>query len=267
MATRNYCCFKGRGEIALVDYSAYLAKTAGLVPVGNASQFEIQVSEKTEEVPDYTSPDGGTACRTREIEKVELALTLMCHSPANLVRAAYGHGASEGVTSAAVVGEEHVLWPGAVEPLAHLIDDSVAVVVKSQDDVTTYVNGTDYEITPAGSIKHLAGGTIPAPTVTASVGQPNIKVSYTRKVQTLIQVYSKVSAPMRLHFDGFNVAGDKPMPQHFDLYKVELSAAKSMAMISDSIGKLEFTGTALRDTSLPRGTLASPLSQYGTLKL
>lgn len=267
MATRDYCCFKGRGEIALVDYAAALAKTAGLMPVGNASAFEMTVSEKTEEVMDYTSPEGGTACRTREIEKVELSLTLHCHNPENLVRAAYGSGATEGVTSAAVVGESHVLWPGAVEPLNHLVDDSVAVVVKSPDDATTYVAGTDYEITQAGSLRHLKSGTIPAPTVAAGVGQPNIKVSYTRKMQTLIQVYHRVSDPVRLHFDGYNVAGNTPVPMHFDLFKVQLSPAKSLPMITDGLSKLDFTGTALRDTSRPRGTLVNPLSQYGTLKL
>lgn len=267
MTTRTYCCFKGRGEISLAAYVAYLAKTVGLQPVGNAPALSVNISEKTEDVPDYTSPSGGTACHFREIEKVEIGLTLLCHTPDNLIRTLYGAGTTEGVISAAVVGESQVLHIGAVRPLDNLLDDSIAVVVKSFDNVTTYVLGTDYVVTPAGSIKHVAGGTIPAPTVTAGVGQPNIKVSYTRKLQTHIHLFSKPSEPVVLHFDGINVAADTPFATHFDLFKVRFSAAKGFALIDDKLGKLELTGTVMRDETKPLGTLANPFSQYGTLKL
>lgn len=267
MTTRTYCCFKGRGEISLAAYAAYLAKMAGLQPVGNAPALSVTVSEKTEDVPDYTSPAGGTHCHFREIEKVEIGLTLLCHTPDNLIRTLYGAGTSEGVASAAVVGEAHVLHAGAVVPLDHLVDDSIAVVVKSMDDETTYAQGTHYIVTPAGSIKHVAGSAIPVPTVTAGVGQSNIKVSYTRKLQTKIQLFSKPSEPVVLHFDGINVAADTPFATHFDLFKVRLSAAKGFALIGDNLGKLELTGTVMRDETRLLGTLANPFSQYGTLKL
>ena len=267
MTTRTYCCFKGRGEISLAAYVAYLAKTVGLQPVGNAPALSVNISEKTEDVPDYTSPAGGTACHFREIEKVEIGLTLLCHTPDNLIRTLYGAGTTEGVTNAAVAGESQVLHIGAVQPLDNLLDDSVAVVVKSVDNATTYVPGRDYVVTPAGSIKHVAGSTIPAPTVTAGIGQPNIKVSYTRKLQTKIELFSKPGEPVVLHFDGINVAADTPFATHFDLFKVRLSAAKGFALIDDKLGKLELTGTVMRDETKPLGTLANPFSQYGTLKL
>lgn len=267
MAARNICCFKGRGQISLVNYLARLARTAGFLPVGNASSFTINATETTENIKDYTSPVGGTACAFREIDAVTVALSLRCHSPRNWSLAASGSGADLTVEKAAVVSEEHVLWPGTVEPLDHLVDDSVAVVVKSIDGVTTYAPGTDYEITPAGSITLIDGSTIPTPTVASGKGQPNITVSYTRRDQSLIQLYSAPPESMALHFDGYNVAESPIQPIHFDLFKVVFGPAATVTVIGDNLAALELTGTVERDASRPLGSLANPFSQFGTLKI
>ena len=166
-----------------------------------------------------------------------------------------------------MVSEEHVLWPGTVEPLDHLVDDSVAVVVKSIDGVTTYAPGTDYEITPAGSITLIDGSTIPTPTVASGKGQPNITVSYTRRDQSLIQLYSAPPESMALHFDGYNVAESPIQPIHFDLFKVVFGPAATVTVIGDNLAALELTGTVERDASRPLGSLANPFSQFGTLKI
>ena len=264
----KYCCFKGRGAISLAAYLAYIAKTAGLMPVGNAPTLGVNITETTEDTKDYTSPSGGIACQFREIDKVEIDLTLLCHTPDNLIRTLYGAGAADNIATAAVVAEPHVLHLGAVCPLDALIDESVAIVVTNIAADVTYVKDTDYKVTPAGSVEHIiVGGAIPAPTVTAGVGQPNVKVSYTRKVQSKIQLFSKPSDPVVLHFDGYNVAADTAQAMQFDLFKVRLSAAKNFQLISDNMGKLELTGTCMRDETKPVGSLSNPFSQYGTLKL
>lgn len=267
MATSQYCCFKGRGEISLMPRSLALLNAAGFAPVGNASQFDVNVTEKTDKITDYTSPAGGVECVSREIEQVDLALTLVCHSIANLNRALYASGAQDNVAGAAVAGESVVLWPLTVAPLANLVDDSVAVVVKSVDNVTTYTAGVDYVLTGSGSIKALPGSTIPAPTLTLGVGQPNVKVSYTAKTHTLLQMFARVSEAQTLHFDGFNIAGDTTVPYQFGLYNIKLQAADKFEQIGDGLSKLTFKGWALRDPTKPPGTLANPLSQYGTLKI
>lgn len=267
MAERKYCCFKGRGEISLVSYAARLARIAGFLPVGNASAFALNVTENTENVPDFTSPVGGSSCTFREIETVTVALSLRCLTPANWALATSGAGAEAPVASAAVVDEPHVLWPGTVEPLDHLIDDSVEVVVKSADDVTTYDVGTDYVITPSGSLKHVAGGTIPAPTLTSGKGVPNVKVSYTRRDQRLIQLYARTPEPVALHFDGYNVAEAPAVATQFDLYRVVFGPAAAVNVIGDNLATLELTGTVERDPTRPLGTLSNPFSAYGTLRI
>jgi hypothetical protein len=267
MAARQYCCFKGRGEISLVNYADRIARTAGFLPVGNASNFELDASETTEEVKDYTSPAGGIACAFRELDKVTIALSLRCHTPRNWALATQGAGADAELDTAAIVDEPHALWPGTVEPLEHIPDTGVAVVVSAADTPTTYIEGTDYEITPAGSIRHLAGGSIPAPTVALGKGVPNIQVSYTRAAQTLIQLYAAKPQAVALHFDGYNVAESPIVPVHFDLYNVVFGPAAKIQVIGDNLAVMELTGTVMRDTTRALGTLTNPFSQYGTLKI
>jgi hypothetical protein len=266
MADSNkYCCFKGRGNIGLAVRSAFLAKTAGIAKVGNSSVFDINVTESVEEVKDYTTAAGGTDCTSRMIDKVEFDLSMLCHTPENIARSLLGSGSSDNIVSAVVASEPHVAWPGTIVPLENLPDRSVEILVKSSDDVTTYDEGTDYIITPAGSIEIIDGSTIPAPTVTAGVGQPNIKVSYTGLKHSLIQLLTGSGVEYVLHFDGVNaITGN---PAQFSLYRVYLSPAKKISGISDTAGKIDVVGTVLRDSGKSVGTTANPLSQYGTIKL
>jgi len=260
------CCFKGRGDVTLADYLAYGARTVGLMPVGNAPQFQVNATETTEDVRDFTSAVGGLHCQHREIQRVDVSLQLKCAYPRNMALAFYGTGSEDNVTTAVVVAEPHVAWPGATVPLDALPDRSVAYVVKSSDGETTYVAGEDYEVTTAGSIRILEGGDIPAPTVTSGVGQPNITVGYTKSTHTQIQLFNRPSAPVHLHFDGFNVMDGTPRPAYFDLYKVKFGPASSVALIDENSLTLQLTGTAECDKSRPLGTAADPLSQYGTLR-
>lgn len=267
MATKQYCCFKGRGDISLVEYAKRIARTAGFVSVGNAPVFNLTATETTETVKDYQNPAGGTACTIREIDTIGIDLTLRCHSPRNWSLATSGAGDDQEIASQAIVDEPHVLWAGTVEPLNNLIDESVTIVVTSVDGNTPYVAGTDYEVTPAGSIRALEGSSIPAPTVTMGVGQPNIHVSYTRKSQQLIQLYSKSTPEMALHFDGYNVAEKPIVPVHFDLFRVVFGPAATVSIIGDNLAQLELKGTVERDPTHAVGTLDNPFSQFGTLKI
>lgn len=261
------CCFKGRGQIALVGYAAMMAKTAGPMSVGNAPSLSVNISEKTEKVPDYTSSAGGTHCSSRELEGAEVQIELMCNSAENLVRALYGSGSEENVNSAAVVDEPLVAWAGAISPLVDLPDLSIAIVVKDfAVPATVYVAGVDYILSETGSIIVLAGGGIPVPTVTAGVGQPNLKVSYTRRKQSLIQMLTKQSDPVFLLFDGVNVM-EGGSTTRFSLFKVKFGPAQKVDLISDSASRLQLTGDIQRDESKPRGTTAAPFSQYGTLRI
>ena len=267
MPTRQYCCFKGRGAISLVDYAARLARTAGFLPVGNAPVFNLSATETTETIRDYQTVGGGTACSLRELDAVTVALTLRCHTPRNWALATGSSGDAAEVASAVVASEPHVLWPGTLEPLLHLRDDTVPVVVTSLDGATTYDPGIDYVVTASGSIEHVEGGSIPAPTVVDGMGQPNIAVGYTRRAQYELQLYAAAPRLVALHFDGFNVAESPVVATQFDLFKVKFGPAATVNVISDNLSILELTGSVEKDETKPAGTLLDPFSQYGTLKL
>lgn len=260
------CCFKGRGEIAVVDYAQAIKKTAGLMAVGNASLCQVNLSERKENVRDYTSSAGGMDCSSREVDEVEVALTLLCSSAENLAMGLYGVGASDNVATAAVASEQAVAWPGAIVPLADLADQDVAIVVKNIAGSTTYTAGTDYEVTQAGSIRLLPGTTIPSPTVSAGVGQPNIAITYTRKKQSLVQLVRRASKPVLMHFDGINIM-DGNRNTYFQLFRVIFGPAKSFSAISDNVSQIELVGTVTKDPAKPAGTAGAPLSQYGTLRI
>lgn len=265
--SNKLCAFKGRGQIALASYAALIAGTAGALPVGNASSMSINISEKTEKIPDYTSGAGGTYTSSRELEGAEVQIELYCHTAENLVRSLYGSGATDNVATGAVVAEQLVAWPGAIAPLVDLPDLDVPIVVKdAATALITYVHGADYLITEGGSIVVLAGGAIPLPVVAAGVGAPNIKVSYTRRVQSLVQMLTRQSDPVFLVFDGVNIMeGGKN--SRFSLFRVKFGPAQKVDVISDSASKMQLTGDIERDETKPRGTAASPFSQYGTLRI
>lgn len=259
------CCFKGRGHIAVVEYAALLTKTAGFERVGNAPELTVTLSETVERVPDYTNSAGGTDCTSRIIERAELAMTLMCHSAEVLAMALYGSGATGNVPSAAVVGEEHVAWPGALVPLVDVPDLAQPIAVTNVAGTTTYQVNVDYSITESGSILVLEGSTIPAPAIVAGKGTANIKVNYQRAEQSVVQLFTTPSRAVAFHFDGVNTVDGKPV--QFRLFNVKFGPSQNVTLIGDNTSRLQMTGEIERDASLPIGTPAAPFSQYGTLRV
>jgi|GEM_PF-2039531 len=264
MPVKN-CCFKGRGNVALADYEAFTAGTAGLIPVGNAPLLEISLNENVERVPDYTSAAGGTACVVRTIETADVKLTLACNRAENLALALYGSGSTGNKTATAVASEPHVAWPGALVPLADMPDLAQPITVKAATGATVYIAGTDYLVTAGGAIQILPGSSIPTPTINMGAGQPNIMVSYQRAEHSAVELFTRTSLPVVLAFDGVNVVDARPV--NFQLYRVRFGPATNMTVIGDNISKLELSGEIERDNTKPIGTPGNRLSQYGTLKI
>lgn len=264
MSEKN-CCFKGRGRIATVDYAKIIAALAGFVPAGNAPSLAINITENVERVPDYTTVNGGTHCTVRQIEMAQVTMTLMCHSAEVLALSLYSQGTTGNVAAAAVTGELHVAWPGAIVPLHDFPDVSQTITVAPATGSTTYTRGTDYDITESGSLIILEGSTIPAPSVTDGEGAVNIKVTYQRAEQSVLQLFTKPSNPVSVHFDGVNAVDGRPA--QFRLYKVKFGPATSVTVIGDNMSRLEMTGEILRDESISAGFGANRFSQYGTLRI
>lgn len=268
MANRDYCCFRGRGKFALVGYDKRAKGTAGFEFVGNVLSSSMKVSEETEEVMDYTSPGGGVDCSATSITKVELELEFSCMSPEIFAIGLYGKGMSDNVVAGAFAATSVVAWPDTIVPLPKV--GVTNLVVTNISGTTTYALGTDYTINNNNGaitiIPAAQGGAIPAPVVTAGVGQANIKVAGSFPIQSLVQLMVTNGIEYALYFDGINTMNENS-PVAFELYKVKGSPADGVSLISKTANSFKVKFTVLRDNTKPSGTSAGPLSQYGTLAL
>ncbi len=268
MANRDYCCFRGRGKFALVGYDKRAKNTAGFEFVGNVLSSSMKVTEETEEVMDYTGPGGGVDCSASSITKVELEMEFSCFSPENLALALYGKGSSDNVVAGAFAATSLVAWPDTIVPLPKVGVSNLTVT--NIAGTTTYALGVDYTVNGNnGAISIISaanGGTIPAPVVTAGVGQSNIKVAGSFPVQSLVQLMVTNGIEYALYFDGINTMNENA-PVSYELFKVKASPADGVALISKTASSFKVKFTVLRDNTKSNGTTANPLSQYGTLAL
>lgn len=268
MANRDYCCFRGRGKFALVGYDKRAKGTAGFEFVGNVLSSNMKVSEETEEVMDFTSPGGGVDCSSTTISKAELELEFACASPEILATVLYGSGASDNVAAGAFAATPLVAWPDTIVPLpkvgvTNLVVTNMAGAITYVVDVDYTINGNNGAITIIPAAK---GGTIPAPVVTAGVGQPNIKAAASYPVQSLVQLMVTNGMEYALYFDGINTMNENA-PVAFELFKVKGGLADGVALISKTATTFKVKFTMLRDSTKPSGTTGNKLSQYGTFAL
>jgi hypothetical protein len=229
----------GSGKIYMRD----LAGTGGLVEVGNVSKLDIGTEEEVKELRDYRSPGGGVLNEVRRITAVALAMTLHDVSPDNLAMALYG--TTSAVAAGTVASEAVTAKLDALVRLAHTgISD---VVVKDATDTTTHVEGTDYEVRPAG-LWILSGGAI--------ADGATIHVSYSYSAQDVVQALTSAQGTYELVFEGLNEARSGK-PVIVDVWRARFGAASTISFIGDDYAGLEIEGKALKDTDKPSG-----VSQY-----
>jgi hypothetical protein len=229
----------GSGKIYMRDLSG----SGGLIEVGNVSKLDIGTEEEIKELRDYRSPGGGVINEVRRITGVTLAMTLHDLSPENLAMALYG--TTEAVGAGTVTDEVVTAKLGALVRLAHTGISSVTVT--NNTDTTTYVEGTDYEVRPAG-LWILASGSI-------SDGE-SLKVDYSYGKQDVVQALDGAQGTYELVFEGLNEARSGK-PVIVDVWRARFGAAKTISFIGDDYAGLDVEGKALKDTSKPSGT-----SQY-----
>lgn len=243
MSHDKLCCGLYRGDIYLKD----LSDPAGaLLPVGNA---ELSL---TQELTEITKPNfqtlGGNACSVSFVNKVGVALTLHCTSLGNLAKAFLGTASVK--AGGAITGEAFTI--NAAEelyPFENVPKKGEAIVVKSADDVTTYIEGTDYKVTNGGiQILETTTMTFPA----------SLKVSYTYSENLNLELLTTTQKEFYMVLDGFNAgeAGERPVVGKF--WKVKLAPAENFDIIAgEEFATLELTGEILKDSSKVAG------SQFG----
>jgi uncharacterized protein YegP (UPF0339 family) len=260
-----YCCFRPRGKFSLVDVEKRAKGLAGFMFVGNVSNAEIKINEEQITVEDFTSPAGGSDCSSTIIKDVMLEMVLNCISPENMAMATLGEGASDNVAAGAFAAIPLVAWPGTLVVLPKV--GVTGLVVTNAAGSTTYLLGTDYTLGQnGGAINILATGSIPAPTITAGAGVPNIKVTGNYAMQSIVQFMVTSGKEYALYFEAENTMNNNS-PIATEIFRAKASAADGIQLITKGAGDIKLKFTLLRDESKPQGTLGSRLSQYGTMQL
>lgn len=241
----TYYPYLGSGQI----YAREAGAAAGLMAIGNTSKLEFKVNEDKQKLKDYTKPGGGTYASVSRIESVTAEFTVHDLNKTNVARALFGSEAI--VAGAAVVDEVAVGYKGGITKLNH--PNPTAVVVTNAGATTTYVANVDYEV-KAGGILILDAGAI--------TEAQSLRVDYTFATYSKVEALTSGAKTLELFFEGLNEANDGK-PVLIDVYRLQLSPAKALALLGDDFAELEMEGEVLKDAS----KTGAGISQYFRARL
>lgn len=238
--------FVGAGKV----YLEMLDQSKGLLPIGEVSKLDLSIETEKLELKSHQQSGGGLADSITRISGVNIAMDLDNLSSENIAMAIYG--STSAVAGAAVTVEPHDAYPGALVSFINPPDLSKAIVVKPKVGSTTYVKGTDYELSPAG-VTIKAGGAINAKTA--------ILVDYHGLGHDVIQMLTGSGKAYRLFFEGLN-EGNSDTPVLVEIFRSKFDPTSSLGLITDGIGNLSMTGTVLKDSS----KVEAGISKYVSIK-
>ena len=225
--------FIGKGQI----YLKRLDQNKGYLPIGEASAFELSIETDEKTLPSNTTRGGGVAATAYSVSNLSLSITGHSFTDSNLAMILYGDATASLTTP--VVDEAQTAYVGALVPFAKIPDAEESITVKNSDGDNTYVAGTDYALSPAG-IKILSGGAI--------ANNSEIKVSYTPKASSVIEVLTNSGYEYGLFFEGFNDA-DNGNEFNVEIYRTKFSPTGGLGFIQDDFAEAALEGQAMVDPS------------------
>lgn len=204
--------------------------------VGNCSNVNFSIEQETKTQKNYRG-GGGNSASVTNVTAVKLSMELNSFSNDNLALAL--RGLIETVTAAAVTDEAITAVHDGLAATEFMIDKEQSVTVTDSGGGTTYVAGTDYEVTAAG-IKVLSTGTI-------TEAQP-LQVDYTKKAGSVLQALVDSGADVSVVLDGINDSSGKAYT--VKVYRWKPSPASGLGLISDDFSSFSIEGEVLADESV-----------------
>lgn len=247
--------FIGGGKIWIREIGSTV--TPQFVQFGNADSFSFAISEDKKSQRNFQLTGGGNIASQSAITDVTATINGLSFQPRTLAVAL--RSVVNIVPSEVVVDEVKKVFAESITRLDALPDQTIEVVVKSSDGVTTYVKGTDYNV-EYGCITIPEGSTITA-SDTTNVGV-DVKVSYTSKEVFNIQGITKSAVEYELLFNGFN-DGDNGKAVTVECHKIKFSPTQALELIGEDFGSLPVSFEVLADDTITD----SAESQYFTVDM
>lgn len=231
----------GRGIVYLNNFDSG-GNLLGERDVGNCPEFSF--STDINKLEHYNSRSG-LKSKDKEVitqitPKIKFVLDELTIENFNMAILGTSHSVTQ--TAGNVTAEVVTAKLGFRVDLANRAVSSV--VVKSSDEITTYVENTDYEIDTTkkddviGRINFLSGGSI--------TDNEELHIDYDYADATYTKVYAMDQAKFesQVRFISDNPVG----PQiEFTAWKVSITPDGDTAMIGDDWSTLSFTGEVLKD--------------------
>lgn len=247
----DLCCSYLRGKVYVAKRKAGATagdiKAEAMAELGNVTAFNISHNINELSIPDYTKA-AGNACSLKLIEDGTLTLTLACFKAKNLAIGMGGEGSFENALAGTITDEAHIV-KSTSDRIAFDFIPSGSIVVTDETGTTTYVEGTDYEVTDFG-IQIIATGSIDA--------DDSILVDYAYLSQSVIEALLNAGQDYVLLLEATNFADNKRKVK-LEVYNVNFGASDSIDMFGDDLSTFDISGTIQSD---PTKTDASKSAFY-----
>lgn len=232
-------CRIAAGTIYLKDLSV---PNQPYLSVGNA-QASLAITEEVQELPDYESVAGGNACAVRDVDSVELTLTMYDYDKKNLALAVFG--SSSAPAGASAVDEPIQVFLEGKTPLEHMPTNTGTLTVGP----TTYLPNVDYLI-DAGGVSVIAGSAL-AIAIAAAGGTPKFLaalIDYTYATEDVVEalVTSGKTFAAMIHCKN-KAAGAKA--EVWRLHTIQFGPTAALPIISREFGQFEVKGELLSDST------------------
>lgn len=238
-------CRIAAGTVYIKDLSA---ANQPYLSVGNA-QASLAISEQVQDLPDYESVAGGNACSVRDVDSVELTLTMYDYDKKNLALAVFGTPSAP--AGASITDEPVKMFADGITPLAHMPTNTGTLT----NGATTYVVNTDYTVS-AGGLKTVAGSALETAINGSGTGTPKYLAclfDYTYATEDVVEalVTSGKTFSLLIHCKN-KAASSKNEVWH--LYTVQFGPTAGLPIISREFGQFEVKGELLSDATQAVGT-------------
>ena len=247
--------FSGQGRV-YIGARDTAGNPQGLAYVGNVPELKVSLSVETLEHQESVSGQRLTDLQLIKTKKGEFACTLeelhprpTCHSRSTVRPPTRRPG---------TVTAEVLPNPVTVGMLYILEKPNVSSVV------ITDSSGTPLTLPPAQYSVIAKHGSLMFIDVTT--GGPYVEpflVDYAYDTASITAMFTQPLPERWVRFEGFNTA-DSNREVVIDLYRVAISPAKELSVITDELLKFELSGQVLADTLKPAG---GDLGQFGRIVL